>query len=172
MFDQLGALLRRARFRNQQEGQVQHARAEIHAGEVRDDVERWQDYGFSARPVEGQGLLFEVGGYSFAVRLDRLDERPELDRYEVCVWHKEGHRVTLRDGKVVHVECDELLIDAALKVQINTPQLMVQASTSVTFMTPNFTTPTAYVLNSLMLAGKEIAGHRHPTGSPFTGPNS
>lgn len=150
----LGNLLRRARLRGLVEGKVQRVRAEALDDDAKDEVERWQDYGFSAQPVDGQGLVINAGGHTIVLRMDRIAERPALAAYEVTVWHKEGHKVTLKAGRLVQVDCDELVVNASTRVALNTPQV---------------TMPT-----SLVLAGKELAGHRHggvTIGGSNTGAN-
>jgi phage baseplate assembly protein V len=131
-----GDLLRRARIRGLVEGVVQRGRTEATEHDAKDEAERWQDYGFSAQPVDGQGLVINAGGHTIVLRMDRLAERPQLAAYEVAVWHKEGHRVTLRAGKLVQVSCDRLVIDAAVSVAINSPSVAIAASSGVSVETP------------------------------------
>lgn len=115
--------LQRARLRGLVEGLVQRARIEATDADGKDDAERFQDYGIAANPGDGQGLILHIGGHTIILRMDRLAERPKLAPYEVCVWHKEGHKVTLRSGKVVDVECTKLNVTATDEVQFITPKL-------------------------------------------------
>lgn len=157
-------LLRRARLRGLVDGKVQIARAEALDDDAKDDAERWQDYGFSAHPVEGQGLVINAGGHTIVLRMDRIAERPELQAYEVMVWHKEGHTVTLKAGRLVQVDCDELIVNASTRVVFNTPD--VQASTKIT-------APTVNATSSLKVQGKEMHLHTHggvDTGGGTSGP--
>jgi phage baseplate assembly protein V len=124
----LGNLLRRARLRSVREGQVQTARAEALDNDAKDDAERWQDYGFSAQPVEGQGLVINAGGHTIVLRMDRIAERPRLAAYEVTVWHKEGHRITLKAGGVVQIDGTSLVVSASSKVDINAPKINLNAA--------------------------------------------
>lgn len=158
------AMVRRVRIRGLQEGLVQRGRVEAMENSAADDAERFQDYGFSAHPVDGQGLQIEVGGHTLIIRMDRLAERPQLAEFEVAVWHKEGHMVRLRAGKVVQVDCDSLVINAAEGVTINSPT--VQASGIVT-------APTVAATSSLTVRSKEMHLHAHggvSTGSSTSGP--
>lgn len=141
-------LLRRARIRGLAEGKVQRARAEALEDDAKDEAERWQDYGFAANPVDGQGLVINAGGHTVVIRMDRIAERPQLAAYEVAVWHRDGGRITLKAGGVVQIECTEL---------------QVTASTGVTMDTP-----------SLVVAGKELVDHLHSgvvSGGDNSGPN-
>jgi phage baseplate assembly protein V len=124
-------LLRRVRIRNLREGLVQTGHVIGFDEDARDDAERFQDYGFAANPVDGEGLRLEVGGHTIIVRMDRIADRPQLAAHEVCVWHKDGHSVTLRAGRVVDVVCDQLNIAASAGVTITTPTLEVVGDQSV-----------------------------------------
>lgn len=154
------AMVRRVRIRGLQEGLVQRGRVEALENSAADDAERFQDYGFAANPVDGQGLQIEVGGHTLIIRMDRLAERPQLAEFEVAVWHKEGHMVRLRAGKVVQVDCDSLVINAAEGVTINSPT--VQASGIVT-------APTVAATSSLTVRSKEMHLHAHGGVDPGTG---
>lgn len=178
-------MLRRARIRGLREGLVQKARVEALDDSAHDDAERFQDYGFAANPVDGQGLQIEVGGHTLVIRMDRLAERPQLPAYEVAIWHKEGHMVRLRAGRLVQVDCDQLVINASASVAINSPNVSVTASSGVTLTTPGVaasgdvsaagtvSAPTVAAASSLKVAGKEMAGHVHggvDTGGGTSGP--
>lgn len=142
-----GPQLRRARLRGIKEGLVQTVRVEALEHEAHDDAERWQDYGFAGNPVDGQGLKISFGGHTVVMRMDRIADRPRLGAYEVAIWHKDGHMVRLRDGGLVQVDCQQLVINAAVGVSINSP--VVAASTMLTAGT------------SLKVSGKEMSGHAH-----------
>lgn len=157
-------ILRRARIRGVKEGSVQTARAEALENDAKDEAERWQDYGFACNPVDGQGLVINAGGHTIVLRMDRISERPQLGAYEVSVWHKEGHSVTLKAGKLVQVDCDTLVINAAVGVTLNTPE--VNASAKVT-------APTIEAADSLKIVGKEMKDHVHSgvtAGAALSGP--
>lgn len=129
-------MLRRARLRSLKEGQVQTVRGEATENDVKDAIERFQDYGFAGNPVDGQGLVLHIDGHTIVIRKDRLAERPRLGAYEVCVWHKEGHKVTLKDGKLIEVECDDFVLKATNSVKIETKTMTVQASTKARVESP------------------------------------
>lgn len=170
-------LLRWARVRtlaeaSEQTGPVQSGRVEVNEAEARDGVPRPQDYGFAAQPVDGSGLRIEAGGHTIILRLDRTAERPALAAYEVCVWHKEGHRVTLKAGRVVQVDCDEYIV--------NTKTYKVSAEDGVEFNTESIQAIGATLevdaikaASSLKVANVEVLGHAHavpPGGGGSSGP--
>lgn len=150
-------LLRRARLRGLVDGQVQTVRAEALENDAKDQAERWQDYGFAANPVDGQGLVINVGGHTIVLRMDRIAERPRLQPFEVAVWHKEGHMVLLKAGKVVQVDCDELIVNAAVKATFNTHTFEVNASAGSGFNTPTLAASAAITAGTNVSAAGNIA---------------
>lgn len=132
----LSNLVRRARLRGVSDGRVQTARAESLENQAHDRAERHQDYGFAGHPVDGQGLVMYVDGNTLVLRLDRILERPELAPYEVAVWHREGHMIKLKAGRVTEVTCDRLLFNVLDDIVVNTKRFEVHASERVLLDTP------------------------------------
>ncbi len=122
------AELWRAKLRGFVEGWLQRGSADIHANNAPSDAERWQDYGFAANAVDGEGLVLTIGGHTIVLRMDRSTERPKLAPLEVCLWHKEGHKVTMRAGKVVDVECAVLRVAATTRVEYTTPSFKLNGA--------------------------------------------
>lgn len=174
--DWLLNLVRRARLRSLVDGRVQTARAESLDDQAHDAAERHQDYGFAAHPVDGQGLVLHFGGHTVVLRMDRIAERPELDAYEVAVWHREGHMVKLKAGKVVQVSCDHLVVDAAVDVTINTPLMTVNASDQVQLQTPRVTASDDVDVGGELTAAVDVVSGpislRHHKTSQVTGGSS
>jgi phage gp45-like len=159
-------LLRRAGLRSLAEAAVQRVRVEVHGADAKDNAERWQDYGFAAHPVDGQGLVLHVAGHTIVLRMDRLGERPPLQPYDVSVWHKEGHCVTLKAGRLVQVDCDQLTINASTGVTITTPAVSMSGNLIVS--------GTATGVVDVVGGGKSLKGHVHtsaPAGDPTSAPN-
>lgn len=119
----LANVMRWVRVRGLVEGPMQTGRAEAVDDDVRDDARRPQDYGFAAMPVDGQGLKLEIGGHTIIVRMDRIGERPQLDAYDVAVWHKEGHMVKLKAGRVVELTGNRLVANMSESIELNSPTL-------------------------------------------------
>ncbi len=149
----LANLARWVRVRGLREGPMQIGRVEGLPNDARDDAQRPQDYGFAAMPVDGQGLKLEMGGHAIIIRMDRLAERPHLAEYEVCVWHKEGHRLTLKAGGVVQVDCAELVVSASGRVAINTPAVSISGNLEVGGTTTS--------VGDVLGAGVSLQSHTH-----------
>lgn len=141
-------------------GQIRGVTAGLGAftDDARDQAERFQDYGFAANPVDGEGLRIEVGGHTFILRMDRLADRPRLDAYEVSVWHKDGHHVTLKAGRLVAVECDQLSIKAAVGVIIETPTLALTGNQVVSGTT---TAQMVVGITDVVANGTGLGEHDH-----------
>lgn len=146
-------LMRWVRVRGLTEGKMQKGRVEGLPNDARDDAQRPQDYGFAGNPVEGQGLKLEMGGHTVIIRLDRLAERPQLAAYEVALWHKDGHKVTLKAGGLVQVDCTSLVVNAAAGVTLNTPAVAVSGVLTVG--------GTVVAVGNVTGAGKSLAAHTH-----------
>ena len=159
-------LLRRVRIRNLREGLVQTGHVIGFDEDARDDAERFQDYGFAANPVDGEGVRLEVGGHTIIVRMDRLADRPQLAAHEVCVWHKDGHSVTLRAGRVVDVVCDQLNIEASAGVTITTPTLQVVGDQSVS---GKATAQSVVGQSDVSIGTKSLKDHDHGNVANGTG---
>ena len=102
---------------------VQQYKINIFETRASDDAERFQDYGFASQPSEGEGLVIDAGGMVMVLRIDRLKERPKLSADEVSVWHKDGHKIHLKSGKKIEVDCDSFVVNASGGVQFNTPKV-------------------------------------------------
>ena len=149
----LANLVRWVRVRGLKEGKFQRGRVEGFEGDVRDDAQRPQDYGFAANPVDGEGLKLEVGGHTIIVRVDRTAERPQLPAYEVAVWHKEGHMVRLRAGRIIQADCDQLVVNASTGVVLNAPTVAISGALTVG--------STVVAAGNVTGAGKSLATHTH-----------
>lgn len=156
----LSELLRLVKITGLKDGQIQSGRVEAHEAKSHAAARRWQDYGFAAHPVDGQGLAIEVAGHTIILRMDRLNEKPALQEFDVAIWHKEGHLVRLGAGKKVTVE--------------NAAEVTVQASTRVLLDTPLVQmTGALEVGQDILVDGHSILHHDHPgvqNGSDRSGP--
>jgi phage gp45-like len=148
----LANLIRWVRVRSLREGFMQSARVEGLPNDARDGTPRPQDYGFSGNPGQGEGLRLEIDGNTVIIRLDRSAERPELALYEVAMWHKEGHSVTLKAGRVVQVDCDVYRVNASTKVEFNTPDATFSG--------------TVHATGDIVGAGKSVSTHVHGSSGP------
>ncbi|WP_410498149.1 phage baseplate assembly protein V [Chitinibacter sp. S2-10] len=104
------------------------------ADEPKDNIEHFEPYGFTANPKAGAEslALFLGGDRSHGVVIACADRRYRLkglDSGEVAIYDDQGQSVILKRGKICEINTDQLVINAATRVQINSPE--VKASGNV-----------------------------------------
>jgi phage baseplate assembly protein V len=108
-------------------GGLQRSQVTMLAGEVRDNVERVQPFGFSSVPLPGADcLVICVGGnrdHPVIVNVDDRRHRPAgLEAGEVCIYSPQaGHRVTLKADRSVEVEGLRIVIKGEEKIRLEAP---------------------------------------------------
>lgn len=108
---------------------VQTVQVELLAREVRADVERFQEYGFSSRPHDGaEAVAVSVGGnrdHTIVIAVeDRRYRIRDLKNGQVALYDSSGTvlllgadgKVSLLAGKLVTIECPLVRIEGALEV--------------------------------------------------------
>lgn len=139
-------LVRRARMSLQAMGLVHKYKINIYEGNAPDNVERHQNYGTASAPAQGEGLVIDIGGTVFVLAVDSIKDRPKLANWDVALWHKDGHSVHLKAGKVVDVNCTTFNLKAK---------------------TVNFDAPTINTTGRIVAAGDvtgagvSLGGHTH-----------
>jgi phage baseplate assembly protein V len=96
------------------------------ADETRDQVERFQNYGFTSHPHAGaEAVAIALGGsrdHLVAIAVDDRRYRLKgLAAGEVALYTDEGDTVILKRGRVVEVTTQTLLVKAGTKVRFETP---------------------------------------------------
>lgn len=116
-------------------GQRIRLKAGLREGEVADDVELFEPFGFTGVPLpDRDGLLtFAVGGnanHRIAINAGGRYHRPtDLEPGEACVYNQHGDRVTIRNDRGIYV-------DAAERVVVNTKAAEIHASERITLDSP------------------------------------
>jgi phage gp45-like len=160
-------IVRRVRVRGLAEGKVQKAQVQGQDNFARDGVERFQEHGFAANGGDGEGLVIEVEGHTILIAMDRLGDRPALGGGEVCMWHRAGHRVTLKDAGLVQVDCKRLVINAETEVLINTPMVKMDHKLEVA---ESIKAPLVDGTTDVKFGGKSGVNHLH--GNVQNGPGN
>ncbi|WAP69035.1 phage baseplate assembly protein V [Jiella pelagia] len=112
-------------------------------GEVRDDVERFQNYGFTSVPHTGAEavVVFPSGNREHGLVVvvdDRRYRLRSLSAGEVALYSDEGDAVVLKRGRVVEITTNTLRVNALSKIELNAPTVEMNASTRVQANTPVF----------------------------------
>lgn len=110
-------------------------------GEVLEDTEYFQHYGFTSNPPSGaMKVVVPVGGrtaHGIIVATEHSKYRVKaLKTGELAIYTDEGDSIVLNRGRVINVTTETLNINATQAVNINTTKYTVNASDSATFSTP------------------------------------
>lgn len=109
---------------------MQSVQVSLLADEVRDDVERMQEYGFTSHPHPGaEAAVVCVGGERGHAVVIAVDDRryrlKGLQQGEVALYTDEGDRIVLRRGNAIEISTVNLTINASEGVYMDTPLLHV-----------------------------------------------
>ncbi len=133
---------------------MQELQLAIFAGEVRDHVERWEDYGFTSHPFpDAEALVLALGGNTDHCAVVKVADRRfrfrAIAEGEVVIYDDQGQAIHLKRDKTLHVYgVDHLMADIAVDTIVNCPDVTVNAETQVTL-----NTPLALLTGDLQVAG-------------------
>ena len=130
---------------------LQGLQVSLLADEVRDQVERFQNYGFTSHPLPGaEAVAASVAGNRDHVLVIAVDDRryrlTALQQGEVAIYTDEGDKIVLKRGGTIEVT-------ASTKVVLDTP--LVECTGNVTVAG----TVTAGV--DVVADGISLVGHVH-----------
>lgn len=117
---------------NDTEGR-QRLQAEVLKGEIRDGIERAQNYGFTSHPHPGaDAVVISVGGtreQAIAIVVDDRRYRLKLQPGEVALHDDLGNAVKLLRDKVHVVGIDEVHVEAPI-VRVGATDVIIDATTT------------------------------------------
>ena len=121
-------------------GGVQVVQATLLEDEIRGDLERFQEYGFTSVPLPGaEALVAFIGGnrdHGVVVAVeDRRYRMCGLKGGEVAIYTDEGDFIHLQRNRKIEVKTLELTINAENSAAVNTKKFAVNASESITMRT-------------------------------------
>ncbi len=126
------------------------------ADATNDDVERFQNYGFTSVPPEGsEAIVLAVGGRResmVAIAVEDKRCRPKgLESGDVCVYHQDGQSlIILKKDGVINIRGKTVNYDASELFAINTAQLKVTGPSEFT--------------EDITVNGKSFIEHIHKDG--------
>lgn len=95
---------------------TQEAQIELFDNEVVSEVERFQDYGFTSKPVSGGVVAAQVSGnrnHMIVLRINDDEHRIKLnDDWDVALYHKEGHSIQLQQDGLITLTCSKYKVVA------------------------------------------------------------
>jgi phage baseplate assembly protein V len=138
---------------------LQQVQVELLADEVKDAVERFQQYGFTSVPLEGAEALvvFLAGGRDHGIAFSIDDRRyrlTELKGGDVALYTDEGTKIVLGRDKTITIACEtwavggvkskdgdddavETVTIKAKKFTVDCETLELTASSSITVTSPS-----------------------------------
>lgn len=133
----------------------QNLQVQTLANETNDSVERFQNYGMSSVPPPGsEAIVVAVGGRRsgmVAIAVEDKKSRPRgLDPGDVCVYHSEGHTITLKQ-------------DGVIEIRGKAVNLVAEESCDIVSKLINFTGPTNFS-EDIHVQGKSFLDHIHKDG--------
>jgi phage baseplate assembly protein V len=104
---------------------LQSLQMRLTAGEVNDDLEHFEPYGFTSNPLAGaEGIVTFLGDRSHAIALVVADRRYRLQSLasgEVAIYTDEGDKIHFKRGRIIDIETATLNIRASSAVNFDTP---------------------------------------------------
>lgn len=139
---------------------LQSLQMRLTAGEVNDDLEHFEPYGFTSNLLAGaEGIVTFLGGdRSHAIALVVADRRYRLQSLasgEVAIYTDEGDKIHFKRGRIIDIETATLNIRASSAVNFDTP---VINQTGKIVSTPVISSPAVSARsNTCMLACRPAA---------------
>lgn len=107
--------------------QRQNVQVKLLSGEVADDVEHYQQAGFTSVPLPGAvGLFLASGGKRSGIAALLLENKEKrlngLEAGDAAVYHiAEGHHLVLEKDGVARLVCQRFVVEASASVDFQTP---------------------------------------------------
>ncbi len=153
----------------------QNIQIKIHYDESMDNVERFQNYGFSSNPPKGaEAIPVAVAGNLADIVVLAVEDknvRPkDGDDLDVYVYHAEGHYIKLSKGGKAYVKATDVTLDTSNSCTIISPQTLIQGPLHVTggistdlgiFATGGITSASVVSGSDLTAGGFSYLGHFH-----------
>lgn len=107
---------------------IQIAQVSGLSDEVLQEVENIQHFGFTSNPPPGtEAVILPLGGdssHGIVIATENGAYRiKSLAPGEVAIYNQSGASITLKNGKVIAIDCDQLNINATAGVDITTPNI-------------------------------------------------
>lgn len=115
---------------------VQFVQVKGLAGETLQDVELFQQFGFtSGPPADTQLIILPLGGkttHSVIVATENGSYRIKVEQGETSVYNQWGAHITLKKQRLIHMECDDFVGDIKNTYKINCTKAETNCTVSET----------------------------------------
>lgn len=114
-------------------GDIQTIQGKGFAGESLQDVEMFQQYGFTSSPPNGaKAIVLPLNGrtsHSVVIATEHASYRLKgLKSGELAIYSDEGSSIILKRGKIIEVNCDEYVVNTK-KYTVNTDEHIINTKT-------------------------------------------
>ncbi|QGM80656.1 phage baseplate assembly protein V [Otariodibacter oris] len=145
---------------------IQFSQATGLSGEVLQDIELMQHFGFTSVPPENtEAVILPMGGettHSVVIATEHGSFRVKgLKNGEVAVYDKSGSTIILKEGRVIEVDCDTF--------KVNCKNYEVTALSQAKFFTPTLETSQVFTAQG-QINGNSGMAVQGGNGASFSGP--
>lgn len=126
---------------------IQRIKSSLMADEVQDNMERFQNYGFTSCPLDGAESLaiFHSGNRDHGIIIaidDRRFRIKGMEKGEVALYTDEGDFIQFKRGRKIEVETKNLTVNAADEVNIETKDVVINC------LSAKITSPQVEIISS------------------------
>lgn len=150
---------------------IQEVQITVLADEVRDKVERFQEYGFTSHPFSSaEGVVVSVGGnrdHGIVIAVDDRRYRLKgLEQGEVAIYTDEGDSIQLRRNNNMEITClNKLKATVTNECDITSPVTTINAAGNCTVNSPSILLGEGASLSILDERAITVYNnHAHPNG--------
>lgn len=145
---------------------LQTLQLRLTSGEMKDNVEHFEPYGFTSCPGPGAETLtgFLGGDRSHAVALVTTDRSVRLQGLkpgEVAIFTGEGVSLVLKNGRIAELTTGVFRVNADERIELNAPRVTASADFEAGGKVK--------AAEDVEVAGKSVLHHRHPETGDITG---
>lgn len=153
--------------------QRQNVQVRLLEGEVADDIEHYQQAGFTSVPLSGAvGLFLASGGKRSGLAAFLLENKEKrlkgLKPGEAAIYHiGEGHHLVLKENGVATLICKRFEVEASDQVHFETPMATFSGDVEIA----GISTASDHLSSGVSGKGHEHTGNLgQPTSPPVGGP--
>lgn len=146
----------------------------LESNESGDNIERFQDYGFSSFPPNNsEAVVMALNGCAakrVAVAVEKKELRPKGEQDDVFIYHADGHFIRLTKDRKLIISVAEAILEATTRFTIISPETLIQGPLHVTggistdlgiFATGGITSQGTIAGADLTAGNISYLGHKH-----------
>ncbi|ELL9332596.1 phage baseplate assembly protein V [Vibrio fluvialis] len=146
----------------------------LESNESGDNIERFQDYGFSSFPPKNsEAVVMALNGCAakrVAVAVEKKELRPKGEQDDVFIYHADGHFIRLTKDRKLIISVAEAILEATTSFTIISPETFIQGPLHVTggistdlgiFATGGITSQGTIAGADLTAGNISYLGHKH-----------